>query len=51
MSGELPFTGFGLTILGVTFGLSWLIGLGIMCIVLGVLALRFASRDVRRSLP
>lgn len=51
MSGELPHTGFAIAVLGVSIGLSWMIGAAVALILLGVVVMRIASRDERRVSP
>lgn len=51
MSGELPHTGFAIAILGISIGLSWIIGAAVALILLGVIALRIATRDQRSVSP
>lgn len=48
MSGQLPMTGAAVTILGISFGLSWLVGLAVLLICSGVIVGRVASRADRR---
>lgn len=50
MSGNLPMTGATITVLGVSAGLSWFVGLAILAILSGVLILRVATRD-QRNIP
>ena len=49
MSGELPFTGLSLTILGVAFGLSWIVAIALTVVLVGVVLLRVATRSQRRG--
>ncbi len=49
MSGELPFTGFSIAVLGVAVGLSWIVALAAAVVLLGVVGLRFATREKRRA--
>lgn len=49
--GSLAYTGAGLTLFGVHFGLGWLIGIGVGLIVLGALALRYGKKWGKRRAP
>ncbi|MEU0991712.1 hypothetical protein ABZ348_13105 [Streptomyces sp. NPDC005963] len=40
----LPRTGLAITIGGVTVGLSWLIGIGLLVVVIGILVIRYWRR-------
>jgi hypothetical protein len=43
-AGALPFTGYGITIAGVTITLSWLIAFALVAVAVGVLLIRWDAR-------
>jgi len=43
-SGALPFTGYGITIAGVTLTLSWMIAFALVAVAVGVLLIRWDAR-------
>jgi hypothetical protein len=43
-TGALPFTGFAITIAGVTISLSWIVAFALVAIAVGVLLVRLDAR-------
>lgn len=46
-AGELPFTGLGITIAGVTVTLSWVVAFALLAVAVGVLLIRSDARHQR----
>lgn len=42
--GALPFTGFAITIAGMTISLSWIVALALLAVAVGVLLIRLDAR-------
>jgi hypothetical protein len=42
--GALPKTGLAVGVAGVSFGLSWIIGIALLLLVVGVLLVRYGGR-------
>jgi hypothetical protein len=44
VGGNLPFTGYGITIAGFTLTLSWIVAIALVAVATGILLLRWDAR-------